>query len=66
MTTINAIDAEVNAASAALKAFPKGPTGITPDAVKCSPEYQTAKRRYQVAFAALRSSNAANRNAARS
>lgn len=59
--TKDEIEQEVAAASAALKAFPKGPTGMTPDNVKFSPEYRAAKERYQRAFEALRTINAAAR-----
>lgn len=58
MGPITLIQDRVDAASAALKAFPKGPMGLTPDAVKALPEYQAAKREYAVAFAALRAANA--------
>ena len=44
-------------AGAALKAFPKGRFGLTPDAVKASPEWQAAKRNLDQAFANLRAFN---------
>lgn len=51
------LEAEVRAAGAALKSFPKGAMGLTPDAVKASPEWKAAKNRYDRAFAALRAFN---------
>lgn len=54
---ISRIDAEVSAASAMLQAFPKGPMGLTPDEVKSSPEWQAAKRLFDVQFSRLRSLN---------
>jgi len=49
-------------ASRALKALGagSGPKGLTPDAIKQSPEYQEAKRKCKAAFAALRQFNDAN------
>ncbi len=44
-------------ASAKLNAFPKGPMGLTPDAVKFSPEYRLAKTQYERAAAAVRNFN---------
>jgi hypothetical protein len=52
-----AIEAEVDAASEALRAFPRGPTGLTPDAVRATPEYRAAKSRYARAFARQRDFN---------
>jgi hypothetical protein len=40
---------EMMVASKSLRAFPKGPMGLTPDAVKFSPEYQSALRTYRIA-----------------
>lgn len=52
------VNAEVDAASAALQAFPKtGSMGLTPDHVKASPEWQAAKRLFDVQFSRLRSLN---------
>lgn len=48
------------AAGDALKGFPKGAMGLTPDSVKASPEWQAAKRAYESAFAALRAFNGAH------
>ena len=53
-----ALYAVVDQASAALQVFPKGPMGLTPDAVKFSPEFQLAKKNYDIAFQALRKFNA--------
>jgi len=49
-------------ASRALKALGagSGPKGLTPDAIKQSPEYQEAKRKSDAAFKALRRFNATN------
>ena len=54
----DALDAEVNSATALLKTFPSGPTGLTPESVRLTPEYRTANARFQRAFAALRNFNA--------
>lgn len=40
------LDAEADAASKALRAFPKGPMGMTPQAVRDTPEFQAAYQRY--------------------
>lgn len=53
-----AIEAEVDAAGAALRAFPRGPTGLTPDAVRATSAYRSAKSRYDRAFARQRDFNA--------
>jgi len=64
--TIEILEAAVNATSAALKAFPRGgPLGLTPDAVKASPEWKAARNAYQSAFDALRAFNAAKAKARR-
>ena len=52
-----AAEADVRAASDALKKFPRGPMGLTPDHVKFSPEFRAAKLRYDAAFARLRAVN---------
>lgn len=52
------LDARVAQASDALRAFPSLVNGLTPDAVKFSPEYRTAKRDFDAAFSALRAFNA--------
>lgn len=49
------------AASNAFKAIPgvgMGESGLTPDAVKASAEYQEAQRHWRIAFEALRDFNA--------
>lgn len=58
-----ALDDAVNEASARLRAFPKGTTGLTPDSVNGTPEYQSAKREYAVAFKHLQDFNVRNRRA---
>lgn len=52
-----AIEAEVDAADRVLKAFPRGAMGLTPDAVRATPEYRAARDRYQRAFARQRDFN---------
>lgn len=52
------LETTVNECSKALRAFPKGAMGLTPNWVKASTEYQTAKANYVRAFAALRQFNA--------
>lgn len=51
------IEQEVDAASDALQVFPRGPMGLTPDAVTATPEYRAAKTRYAKAFARQRAFN---------
>ena len=51
------LEKAVDSCSKALRQFPKGPMGITSDAIKASPDYQRAKREYAAAFAALRKFN---------
>jgi hypothetical protein len=51
------LEEAVSRTSKELKKFPKGPTGMTPDATKATPEWQAAKRNYDQAFQALRNYN---------
>jgi hypothetical protein len=52
------LEAEVRKLSDSLIAFPKtGPLGLTPDAIKSSPEYVAARQAYDFRFAALRGFN---------
>jgi len=51
------LEQDVDRFSKELKKFPKGPTGMTPDATKATPEWQAAKRNYDTAFQALRNYN---------
>jgi hypothetical protein len=51
------LDAASKQASAEINQFPRGPTGLTPDDVKATPEYQTAKVNSDRTFAALRAHN---------
>ena len=44
-------------ASAALRAFPKLPNGLTPDSVKLSVDFREAKAEWNKAFQALRAFN---------
>lgn len=46
-----------NAASIILRAFPRLSNGLTPDAVRDSPDYKTAKVEYNAAFQCLRGFN---------
>lgn len=50
------IEAEYNAHSEALKQYPKGPTGLTPDHAK-TPEWHATKAKQAKAFAALQDYN---------
>ncbi|MGE5732779.1 MAG: hypothetical protein ACM37U_12605 [Gemmatimonas sp.] len=52
-----ALESELSAAEQELKVFPRGPMGLTPDAVKALPEYRAAKARVDKAFARLRAFN---------
>lgn len=54
-----ALDNEVARLGQVLNAFPKGAMGLTPDAVKFSPEFRAAKQAFDVAFAKLRNFNSA-------
>jgi hypothetical protein len=51
------LDADLRRTSAELQKFPKGTTGLTPDDVKATPEYQAAKHAAETAFARLRRFN---------
>jgi len=54
------LEANVTATAIALRAIPgagSGSMGLTPDAVKASPEYRSAKAAYDAAFHALREFN---------
>jgi hypothetical protein len=57
------LEQAVDEASKQLQAFPKSTTGLTPDAVKSTPEFITAKANYQRAFAKLRAFNASSSRA---
>lgn len=48
----------VKATSKVVRAFPKGPTGLTPGHVKSSPEFKAAKAAYNRVFSDLRDFNA--------
>ena len=52
------IEAEMAAAEAVMRAFPRGPMGLPPESVRLSPEYRAAKARTDKAFARLRAFNA--------
>jgi hypothetical protein len=54
----NQLEARLEIASNKLRAFPVGPTGITPDSVKASPEWRAARRAVDTAFTELREVNA--------
>lgn len=51
------IEAAEKAASDALRSFPTSPNGLTPDAIKASPEWRAAYNQHARAFAALRNFN---------
>ncbi len=51
------LERRVKEAGSKLKVFPKGKMGLTPDDVKASPEWKSAKSEYNRAFEALRSYN---------
>ncbi len=53
----SAPEGEYHAASKAMQQFPRGPMGLTPDAVKATPEWRAAKQRLDRAFARLRAFN---------
>jgi hypothetical protein len=55
--TAEQLDEAMHVANEALQKFPKGPLGLTPDAVKRSPEWLTASRNFTFAFQALRRFN---------
>lgn len=52
-----ALDAELTRLGAPLKGFPRGPMGLTPDAVRRAPEYLAAKSAFDAAFQRLRHFN---------
>lgn len=52
------LNAHASEAGAVLKAFPRLPSGLVPDAIRLSAEYQLAKAAYDRAFAKLRAFNA--------
>jgi hypothetical protein len=57
------LDAELSAATEAIKAIPghaSGPMGLTPDRVKALPAWRAARARVDCAFAALRAFNEVN------
>lgn len=52
------LESECETFSRAMQRFPRGPTGLTPDHVKESPEFQQAKRAFDASFRRLRDFNA--------
>ena len=54
----NQIETRVSALGAVLRAFPSRPNGLTPDDVKATPAWQTARALHDSAFAELRAFNA--------
>ena len=52
------LEAQMAFAAAAFEAFPRGPMGLTPDEVKFSPAYRSAKATFDGAFATVRAHNA--------
>lgn len=55
--TRDAIQADLSRHSAVLRAFPTGPMGLTPDAVKATREWRDAKAACDIAFGRLREFN---------
>ena len=55
--TADRLTAEVSRLGTALDAFPRGPMGLTPDAVRTSPEYRAAKTAFDAANARSRNFN---------
>ena len=51
------LEADVAAYSDALNRFPKGPTGLTPDNIRATPEWREANAGFQRSFQALRRFN---------
>lgn len=56
-TARRALEAELDATAAAMQTFPRLPSGLTPDAVKASPAWKSARAAFDRAFAALRTFN---------
>jgi hypothetical protein len=56
--THDRLNAEVVRTEEVLKTFPTCAMGLTPDAVKFSPEFRNAKQAFNAAFARLRAFNA--------
>lgn len=52
-----AAEERYSVASKAMRVFPKGPMGLTPDSVKATAEWKQAKAEYNAAFAHLRKVN---------
>lgn len=52
------LEAEVAKHQKALKGYPKGEMGLTPDEIKNSPEYKAHKQNFNNAFEKLRTFNA--------
>jgi hypothetical protein len=57
-TQADALWQSASRAGLVLDAFPKGQIGLTPDSVKATPEWRTAKRAFDQANAASRAFNA--------
>lgn len=55
--TAERLTAEVSQAGETLRAFPKGPMGLTPDAVKSSSEYRAARSAFDTANTQSRAFN---------
>lgn len=51
------VEKEMSEAQAGIDAFPRGAMGLTPDAVRATPEWRAAKVRVDRAFARLRAFN---------
>lgn len=56
-TTKELIDNSLDKWDAVLKAFPRGPMGLTPDEVKATAQWKEARRQYDYWFSQLRTYN---------
>lgn len=57
LSRAEALNAIVHATSDRLQVFPRGPLGLTPDSVRQTPEFQEAKRQFDIAFSQARAFN---------
>lgn len=57
LKTRDALDAEVIATGAKLRSYPRGNMGLTPDAVKATPEWKQDHAAFSSAMAGLRKFN---------
>lgn len=57
-TAADHLDSAVKSAGEVLRQFPRSPLGLVSEETRKSPEYISAKRQYDIAFAKLRGFNA--------